>query len=166
MDFSIRDLHPAEYPMIEVFLYEALYVPPGCQPKPRDITKIPELRVYYENFGQDKDDYALAAEARGRVIGCVWARIMNDFSHLDDETPSLTIALHDGSRGQGAGSALIRAMLAKLRGLGYKAVSLSVQISHPARHLYRRLGFVEVGRVMGETEEEIVMRYDLKVQTA
>ena len=37
-------------------------------------------------------------------------------------------------------------------------VSLSVQKSNPAFRLYKRLGFEIVREVMGETEEEIVMR--------
>ncbi len=162
MKYAIRPMKPEEYDLLQDFLYEALYVPEGHVPHPRSILSTPELRLYYDNFGSDKDDLALVACSEdGKVAGCVWTRIMNDYSHLDDETPSLVVSLYDGCRGQGLGTALIEAMLDAVRKNGRKAVSLSVQVSHPAQHLYRRLGFVEVGRAMGETEEEIVMRYDL-----
>ena len=162
MKYAIRPMKPEEYALLPDFLYEALYVPEGYTPHPRAILSTPELKLYYDNFGSSKDDIALAAcDEDGRVAGCVWTRIMNDYSHLDDETPSLVVSLYEGCRGHGLGTALIKAMLDAVRRNGRKAVSLSVQVSHPAQNLYRRLGFVEVGRAMGETEEEIVMRYDL-----
>ncbi|MDO5537553.1 MAG: GNAT family N-acetyltransferase [Desulfovibrionaceae bacterium] len=158
---SIRDLREDEYGLLEDYLYMALYVPEGCRPHPRDILRIPELRLYYENFGSSESDLALACDDDGRVIGICWARIMNDFSHIDDSTPSLVVSLADGCRGMGLGTKLVLAMLERLRERGYRSVSLSVQVSHPAQHLYRRLGFTEVRRVMGETEEEIVMVHAL-----
>ena len=157
MEYIIRPMRKEEYPLLKDFLYMALYVPEGCQPKPRSILSIPELKLYYEDFGSSPDDISFAAESNGEVIGCVWTRIMNDFSHQDDKTPSLVVAVREGFRGQGLGTRLIRHMLAHLAGLHREAVSLSVQKSHPAQFLYTRLGFEEVGRAMGETEEEIVM---------
>ena len=50
------------------------------------------LRLYIENFGKNQDDYCLVAETGNKVIGAVWARIMNDYGHIDNNTPSLSIS--------------------------------------------------------------------------
>ncbi|HCW24227.1 MAG TPA: hypothetical protein DGX96_11610 [Lachnospiraceae bacterium] len=83
----------------------------------------------------------------------------------DDKTPSLALALVPGVRGHGIGTALMKRMFEELKKRGYETVSLSVQKSNPAMHLYDRLGFVQVGSVMGETEEEIVMKRSLRGET-
>ena len=86
---------------------------------------------------------------------------MNDYGHIDDNTPSLALAVCRPYRGYGIGTSLMRALMERLQEDGFNAVSLSVQKSNPAFRLYQRLGFETVKTVMGETEEEIVMRRPL-----
>ena len=93
-----------------------------------------------------------------KVVGAVWARIMNDYGHIDDDTPSLALAIYDGYRGRGMGTALMKTVMCKLREMEYSVVSLSVQKSNPALYLYQKLGFEAVETEMGENEEEIIMR--------
>ena len=123
--YRIRPLRAAEYPLLREFLYLAIFVPEGEAPPPREILEKPELRVYLEDFGRGAADRCLAAEAEGRVVGAVWARIMDDYGHLDDDTPSLAIALRPEYRGRGIGTALMRAMLEELRARGFARASLS-----------------------------------------
>lgn len=149
----IRKLRPEEYDLLPEFLYEAIFVPEGEAPPPRDILQKPELRVYYEGFGAGGADAALAAEAEGQVVGLAWSRIMDDYGHLDDDTPSLAIALRPEFRGRGLGGALLSGLLAELKARGFARVSLSVQKANRARRLYRRLGF----ETAKETEEELLM---------
>ena len=52
-----------------------------------------ELRVYIADFGTKKDDIGLGAEVDNKPIGAVWVRIMNDYGHIDDDTPSFAISL-------------------------------------------------------------------------
>lgn len=149
----IRALREKEYPLLEDFLYEAIFLPEGAEAPPRSILLRPELRVYIDSFGTQRDDYALAAEVGGKIVGAVWARIMEDYGHIDDETPSLAISLYPDFRGRGIGTALLREMLALLKRHGYRRVSLSVQKANRAGQLYRRVGFEAVA----ETGEEYIM---------
>lgn len=157
MNYQIRELRKKEYRILGEYIYRAIYSPPGTPRPPVSIVGTPAMQVYIENFGSRRDDFALAAETSGLIIGAVWARIMNDFGHIDDRTPSLALAVHESCRGRGIGTALMKTMIAALTKRGYSRVSLSVQKSNPAFRMYRRLGFETVGRTMGETEEEIVM---------
>ena len=54
-------------------------------------------------------------------------RIMDDYGHIDDETPSFAISLYEEYRNMGIGTALMRDMLEFLKNKGYRRTSLSVQ---------------------------------------
>ena len=99
MDYIIRAMRETEYPLLEDFLYEAIFIPEGVAPPPKSIVNTPELQVYIENFGTQIHDKALVAKANHEVIGAVWVRIMNDYGHIDDETPSFAISLYKEYRG-------------------------------------------------------------------
>ena len=127
MEYSIRKMTVSEYPMLNDFLYEAIFIPDGIEPPPRNIITSPELQIYVDRFGELKDDFALVAEVEKKVVGAVWVRIMNDYGHIDDKTPSLAISLYKEYRGQGIGTDMMKEMLSLLKAHGYKRVSLSVQ---------------------------------------
>ena len=157
MNYLIRPAEPSEYKFLEDFLYQAIYIPEGVIPPERSIIKLPELQVYIEAFGERPGDECLVAEADGRVVGAVWTRIMNDYGHIDDETPSFAISLYKEYRGHGIGTELMKRMLSLLKDCGYKKASLSVQKQNYAAKMYRRLGFV----VIRENDEEYLMVKDL-----
>lgn len=152
MDYIIREIRKKEYPILSDFLYEAIFIPEGTEKPPKSIVRQSELQVYTADFGKT-DDWCLVAEIKGQVAGAVWARIMNDYGHIDDETPSLAISLYKEYRRLGIGTALMRAMLQFLREKGYKQVSLSVQKANYAVCMYRKAGF----KVVDENEEEYIM---------
>ena len=110
-----------------------------------------------ERFGESKDDLGLAAEVDGKVVGAVWVRIMNDYGHIDDETPSLAISLYKEYRRFGIGTAMMKEILALLKSHGYKQVSLSVQKANYAAKMYLKIGF----EIVKENEEEYIMVYYL-----
>ena len=113
--YVIRPLRRDETEVLKDFLYEAIFVPEGMEPPDRDIFGKPELRVYTDGFGTRKGDSCLVAESDGRIVGAVWTRIMDDYGHVDDETPSFAISLYKAYRGQGIGTAMMRQMLDLLR---------------------------------------------------
>ena len=158
MELIIRPLREEEMDLLKDFLYEAIFIPAGVAPPDRSILARPELALYYEGFGARPADQALVAAVDGRVIGAAWSRIMNDYGHVDDETPSLAMALYREYRGQGIGTRLLKALLAELAGRGFRRVSLSVQKENYAVRLYRAVGF----RTIRETEEEYIMVCDLQ----
>ena len=115
MKYTIREMTVQEYPLLDDFLYEAIFVPKGVEPPSKSIITAPELQVYVKGFGASKDDFALVAEVENKIIGAVWVRIMNDYGHIDDKTPSLAISLYKKYRGQGIGSSLTKEMLSLLQ---------------------------------------------------
>lgn len=157
MDYKIRKIRQQEYPLLDDFLYEAIFIPDGVEPPPKTIINSPDLQVYVAYFGESKDDLGLIAEADGKIAGAVWVRIMNDYGHIDNETPSLAISLYKEYRGFGIGTAMMKEMLALLKDHGYKQVSLSVQKANYAARMYRKIGF----EIVRENEEEYIMVYSL-----
>lgn len=153
MDYRIREMRKTEYPLLEDFLYEAIFIPEGVPAPPRSILNVPELQVYISNFGEREHDRAFAAEADGRVIGAVWVRIMEDYGHIDDNTPSFAISLYKEYRGMGIGTEMMRKMLAVLKDSGFRQASLSVQKANYAVKMYRKTGF----EVFAQNGEEYIM---------
>ena len=156
-DVLIRKLSSEEIGLLKDFLYEAIFIPEGVEPPPRDIVERPELRIYYECFGTDAADHCLVAEADGRVVGAVWTRIMNDYGHVDDETPSFAISLIPECRGKGIGTRLMRDMLNLLKEQGFKRASLAMQKANYAVRMYKNVGF----EIVDENDEEYIMLYTL-----
>ena len=153
MEYRIRKIQKQEYPLLEDFLYEAIFVPEGAAIPPRTITAAPQLRTYVENFGESQGDLGLVAEIDKRIVGAVWCRIMDDYGHVDGKTPSLAISLYEEYRGLGIGTAMMNEILALLKSHEYKRVSLSVQKANYAAKLYLKVGF----KVIRENDEEYIM---------
>lgn len=162
MDYEVRHIREDEWPLLEDFLYEAIYVPEGFEGKvPRSaIYDDPKCRAAFEGFGTLPGDRAVVAETDGKVVGACWARTTDEYGHIDDETPSLSISLYKPYRGQGIGGAMMRALIDELREAGYPRCSLSVQKENPALRLYERMGFRVVGDGFDETEWLMVRRFE------
>ena len=155
---QLRPIEIMEIPLLDDFLYEAIFIPEGVPAPPRSIIDNEELQVYVKDFGKRPDDRCLVAECDGKVVGAVWTRIMDDYGHVADDTPSLAMSLYREYRNRGIGTALLERMLELLRNDGYKQVSLSVQKANYAVRMYRKVGFV----MEKETEEEYTMVCNLQ----
>jgi ribosomal protein S18 acetylase RimI-like enzyme len=153
MNFSIREISKEESHILSDFLYEAIYVPKGLKAPLRSIIELPELQVYIKGFGEQKSDIGLVAEADGKIVGAIWTRIMNDYGHIDECTPSLAISLYKEYRNHGIGTAMMLEMFKILKQRGYKKISLSVQKENYAVSMYIKLGY----SVVYENEEEYIM---------
>lgn len=158
-DVIIHSLGKEDYLVLKDFLYEAIFIPDGVAPPPKDIIYNPELKLYYEDFGNGKADYGLVACIDEKIIGAVWVRIMNDYGHIDDDTPSFSISLYKEYRGMGIGTALMDRMLKHLKNEGYMKASLAVQKANYAVRMYEKLGF----KIVDENEEEFIMVCELNV---
>ena len=97
------------------------------------------------------------ADCEGKVVGAVWPRIMNDYGHVDDDTPSFAISLYKKYRGNGIGTELMRRMLELLKEQGYKKASLAVQKANYAVRMYEKVGF----KTVDENDEEYIMVCEL-----
>lgn len=154
---QLRKLREDETELLKDFLYEAIFIPEGLKPPDRSIIKQPELSLYYDGFGSGSADHCIVADDDGKVVGAVWTRIMNDYGHVDDATPSFAISLYRDYRGKGIGTAMMRKMLDLLRRQGYKKASLAVQKANYAVRMYEAVGF----QTVGENDEEYIMVCDL-----
>lgn len=153
MEYTIRKMTVPEYSKLNDFLYEAIFIPDGIEPPPRNIIDSPELQLYVDCFGALEGDFALVAEIEEKVVGDVWVRIINDYGHIDDKTPSLAISLYKEYRGQGIGTSMMREMLSLLKAHGYKRASLSVQKANYAAGMYQKIGF----EIIAENVDEWIM---------
>ena len=150
---TYRPLQPSETELLKTFIYEAIFIPEGVEPPPFDIIYQPEIALYYEQFGTGSADNCIVAEIDGKVVGAVWTRIMNDYGHVDDQTPSFAISLLKEFRNQGIGTELMRRMLQLLKTQGYKQASLAVQKANYAVRMYKKVGF----EIVDENTEEYIM---------
>ncbi len=153
MDYKIRTILEGEDSLLEDFLYEAIFVPEGVSAPPKSIINQPELQIYITGFGKKKDDIGLVVEVDKKAVGAVWVRIMNDYGHIDNDTPSFAISLYKDFRGLGIGTSLMKEMLRILKDRGYKQASLAVQKVNYAVKMYQKTGF----EIVDENEEEYIM---------
>ena len=157
MDCIIREMQKDEYCLLSDFLYEAIYIPDGMAAPPKSVITCPELQLYIADFGNSKHDKALVAEVDGNIVGAIWARIMNDYGHIDKNTPSLAMSVLKGYREMGIGTSLLTQMMSTEKASGYAKLSLSVQKSNYAVRMYKKAGFDAVD----ENNEEYIMVIDL-----
>jgi ribosomal-protein-alanine N-acetyltransferase len=111
----------------------------------------------------DRDVLAHRATAGRTLVGFILSR------RVVDEAEILSVAVSSSYRGRGLARELLSLHLRRLAGLGTRAVFLEVDENNtPARRLYRRAGFREVGRRegyyrdnAGKVTAALVLRRDL-----
>ncbi len=157
MNYVIREIKESEHELLNEFLYEAIFIPEGTAPPPKSIIENRDLQVYVKDFGLFPDDKCYVAEVDNKVIGAVWVRIMNDYGHVDDETPSFAISIYKEYRNFGIGTELMKTMLDFLKERGYKQASLAVQKANYAVKMYLNVGF----EIINENDEEFIMTCSL-----
>ena len=138
---TIREISTPDYPRLEEFLYNAIYLPPGVEWPPREIIFEPEIHIYIKDFGKQPGDCGVVAEDNGRIVGMAWTRIIPAYGHINDDTPELAISVLSEYRSQGVGAMLMNRLFELLQSQGYKRTSLSVQKDNPAVRFYERLGY-------------------------
>ncbi|MCL2615526.1 MAG: N-acetyltransferase [Dehalococcoidia bacterium] len=55
MSFAIRPIRPEEHCLLDEFLCNAIFLPPGVSPPSRDIISKPEISAYIKDFGGAHD---------------------------------------------------------------------------------------------------------------
>ncbi|MBK1689219.1 GNAT family N-acetyltransferase [Rubrivivax gelatinosus] len=144
---ELRPLVPADQPRLWHWLHVALWDPPPAGPRPIEVLQLPAVRIYAEDWGRPGDVGVVLREA-GADAGACWMRQVADgqgLAWVDETTPQLGIALEPPFQHRGLGEPLMRGALAAARAAGVRQVSLTVHPENPARRLYARCGFVDVG---------------------
>lgn len=158
MDYTIREMRTDEYPLLDDFLYQAIYQPDTTNLAPKSIINKPELQVYIKDFGKQKDDYCFCAEANNRIVGAVWVRNINGYGSIDDVTVEFAISVFDEYQKMGIGTALMNRMLEHLIELNYQKASLAVQKENYAVRMYQKVGF----EIACENGQEYIMIHRLQ----
>ncbi|MCG8373188.1 MAG: GNAT family N-acetyltransferase [Balneolales bacterium] len=155
---TIRALKPSEAIFLADMLYEAIFIPEGHDPLPKEIIKDKSLSNYIDNWGKDKFDIALVVEVDNQLVGAIWGRLFLDenkgFGYVDDNTPEISMAVKYEYRNQGIGTKLFKKIAAEYQKLGVHYLSLSVDKANNASNLYKRLGF----EITEETETSWTMK--------
>jgi ribosomal-protein-alanine N-acetyltransferase len=115
----------------------------------------------FERLLLDRKVVAHRATAGRDVVGFIMARLVLE------EAEILSVAVAAPRRGKGLARALLDLNLRRLAGLGARTVFLEVEEGNvPARRLYQRAGFRQVGRRKGYYPVEggaaaLILRRDL-----
>jgi ribosomal protein S18 acetylase RimI-like enzyme len=149
IDCIIRPLELEDEPFLWEMLYQAIHVPEGQTPLPRESIQIPELARYVQSWGRKGDCGFLSSDTlTSQPIGAVWLRLPigehKGYGYVDDNTSELSIAVLSKYRGQGVGTQLLTYLFASE--WGNLSISLSVSADNPAVRLYKRFGFEIISR--------------------
>lgn len=110
----------------------------------------PTFQKYLGGFPRPTD-LGFVAVREGQDVGAIWWRYFTaddpGYGYVADDIPELSMGVVAGRRGEGIGRALLNAIIATSHG----DLSLSVEDGNPAEELYRKQGFVPVGRVGNST---------------
>lgn len=159
----MRPLTGEDADLLKLALYLAVaWNPEGSYPPySRELLDHPQLARYHAGWGR-YGDLGLVAEEDGEFVGLVFCRLFPQDDHgygfVDAITPELGVAVVDGHRGRGIGTAMMNALAGEVAASGISTISLSVERDNPARHLYERLGYREVGPDDGSVR--MVLRLD------
>jgi GNAT superfamily N-acetyltransferase len=114
---------------------------------------------------QDFEDYWIAhssavwvVRAKGELIGAYY--IKPNFVGKAAHISNAGYFVLNPHRGRGVGRRMLEHSLREAHRLGFDAMQFNlVFAANPARHLYRRLGFVEVGRVPAAVDGDDAIIY-------
>lgn len=162
MVWIIQALKDEDEPFLWEMLYQALYLPEGQAPLPREVIYLPELARYVQNWGSAGDcGFMVIDSLTEKPVGAVWVRLLTKnnkgYGYVNDDTPELGIAVLPAYRGQGIGTQLLTHLLKSP--CGKSSISLSVSIDNPAVRLYERFGF----KVVSKSNESLLMKRDCQI---
>ena len=140
--FALRDEREEDVPFLER-LYASTRAEELAQAPWSDAQKqiflaqqFAAQRLHYRS--QIQDCLFMVIEKDGTPVGRLYLQWRETQLHVVD------IALLPEMRGQGVGTILLEALIATAAEQG-RALGIFVEKFNPALHLYRRLGFVEIG---------------------
>jgi GNAT superfamily N-acetyltransferase len=143
-------------------LVEALNWNPAVPRLDRDVLLgSPENLRYIDGWQRRGDVGVIAEDPPGRPVGAAWFRLFTaadpGYGFIADHIPEVSIAVRSHRRREGIGTALLDALEAEAVRRGVSTLSLSVEPANPARDLYQRRRYRQVGESGGSQ----IMRLDL-----
>jgi len=77
MSYIIRPLEPSDESFLWEILYQAIYIPTGTTPLPREIIYQPELAKYVQGWKTNDIGLIAILESNQTPIGAIWIRLFN-----------------------------------------------------------------------------------------
>jgi GNAT superfamily N-acetyltransferase len=146
---TIISATPDDITFLWDMLYEAAAIDPLMQSMPKEkVLQVPAIKKYLEHWGR-KGDFAFIASdiLTKKLLGAAWYRLFTadnaGYGYISDTVPELSMAVVDGQRNKGIGTALLQVLINKAKAERYSALSLSVARNNEAKNFYERLGFVD-----------------------
>jgi ribosomal protein S18 acetylase RimI-like enzyme len=150
----------ADEHVLTEMLYEAVYWRnDGAEERPSLEATMQDTRNarYVRGWGREGDVAVVALDRNDEPVGAAWYRHFRaaepGYGFVSEQLPELSIAVFPEFRGQGVGSLLLGALVARARAAGEPGLSLSVAVENPALRLYQRHGFA----IQGEPGDSATM---------
>ncbi len=152
----VREALAEDRPLLDRFLaIAARWQSPDAAQHLEEVLQDDHNVRYVEGWPQDGDFGVVAELVSGRAVGAAWARLLAEdrsgYGFVAPGIPELSIGVEPECRGSGIGTQLLGALIDLGRQRGLHALSLSVERANPAKHLYARVGFVELADAGGST---------------
>uniref|UniRef100_A0A7S0T7Y0 N-acetyltransferase domain-containing protein n=1 Tax=Erythrolobus madagascarensis TaxID=708628 RepID=A0A7S0T7Y0_9RHOD len=121
----------------------------------------------YLDMWKPRTDLGVVAERGGEVLGACWASTMTSsrpgYGYVSDTIPELVIGIEPSYRGTGIGNKLVSDLIQQATENRVEGISLSVdRLNKPARALYERHGFAQVGQEGNSLTMVLLLRVGLK----
>jgi len=112
-----------------------------------------QVAHYLDGWPRAGDFGVIAIDELGAAIGACWARCLPaddpGYGYVASDVPEIGVAVIAQSRRRGIGRALLRRIAEEGRRTGVQRLSLSVERTNPAIHIYLSEGWRTVGTVAG-----------------
>ena len=149
MTIRFRTAQPDDIELLKEALYISVVWDEDQPSTFEQVVGHPELAQYWENWGRP-GDLGVVAERDGEYLGAAFGRLFTadrpSYGFVDEQTPEVGIGIIEGERGKGLGRQMMLQLENLYREFGSNRLSLSVNFTNPARHLYESLGYTEVGQ--------------------
>ena len=147
MNYEIRPVRVSEEALILTFVYLAAWMPQSNEPIQKAFAD-PFLRKYWVGWGRPGDLGFVAVDRSNEMpVSCAWVRQFSkaeaSATFVSDDVPELGFGTVDGFRGQGIGSAVLRALIGSAM-TRCRGICLIVREENPAVRLYERLGIQKI----------------------
>lgn len=157
MSIHTRPYTPADIPAMTAIWNRV--VADGIAFPQTDPLSLPEAETFFA-----AQDTCGVAEENGTVLG-MYILHPNNIGRCG-HISNASFAVAPDARGQGVGESLVRHCLAAAKAYGFRLMQFNavVATNAPARHLYEKLGFVQLGVIPGgfrmdDRYEDIVLYY-------
>ena len=166
MNFAVRPIIQTDIPFLWDMLYHAARMSEDGATSSEAAKHDPHLKKYVNEWGRHGDQGFIACDAGESNLGAAWLRLltedMSHYGYYNDETPELAIAVLPNITGKGIGTALLTALIEKVK-TEIPAIVLTVRADNPARQLYEKFGFVVIDEVtnrVGTTSSKMLLHFN------